>query len=1352
MKPQSRFLALLSLSIPLLLSGCGQPFKGAPSRASFTPDPALNSPQGQFRRGLTAGGVAHANGSLALSNQASLHGNLGYRLNGQLQYDGAVSASDDPRAACADNTRSGLCPGGRPANRIPALTVPAPDAAGLLEKHRPGRFDLTLDGDQHLGSQAELEQRFPVGSKVLVRGNVHLNFPARLEGLTLVLEGGRFHLNREAVLHNATVLADAVHTNGVVTLDGSRLLSRGDLRVNQALTASGPSGLVAAGSVVLSGRLEAAGQLAVIAQRDVTLNGGTGPSGGGAAAAVFWSGGDFTSNGQTRLEGSVVAAGDVRLNGGFSLRRNAAVTNPLLPGGPRDVGAPVVYTIDTAEVQGASHILSPLEKTPARSLGTVHTVSSAESLTYVMALDPLGEVVALDFVGAGKAQLAFNAENSALSLVLGSPVLSGWSAERRLALADAVRAHPSFGQLTQILRSARRVVRDQQTLPLIDAIALQVGDAYADGLGQGRIAEGRALFEQGLSQGGTLPVQGRTPRPSSGKPGTQRVEENFDVWTLLQALQRGNEVTVFNRGFLAVEVAIYDSNGRKVGSQLVQNPSIITGVAWLDFAISAARGDRKAEFKLSELPGASDPQRYRVVVSATSRAIVPGAGLDAKTLNAFAAFSSLASLIGFGAPPGRLDAETIQYAAQSIEALVTGFQFADAVRKYREDGKSGPLFEAFLVWINEFTDVFRKVYFGDSRDEAIDEYIKRLSQGLVKRAATAANASYALAQLVTLYIAYENEKNGRFPEAVVTNRAWEDAGIPADPNNPAEPDPSLQNPPAPPGSDDPGSAPAPGGGTGTAASFGDPHLSNFDNFVFSFQAVGEFVLTKSTAPGDTFEVQARYTPIPGSTEVSGNAAVAMRVVQDRVGLYASKDAPPVLRINGEAVPIPGGGFFRQLPFGGYVVFEAGKAMVVWPDGTLLEAELLAGTVGRVKIITPDKRRGKLVGLLGNFDGDNRNDFVTRGGAVLPSSPTPQQLYQEFGESWRIRQAESLFDYGPGEDTHSFTDRSFPPRYVGYDTLDPAARERALQVCRQAGIVSTVVLTKCVIDVAVTGNDDWALISAGVDPRVRAVTVAPFRVSLVTGAKHLFGAIIPNLVEDREVEWTATGGTITRLSGNTMEYTAPDTPGTYTLTATLRSDPSVRSTATVTVVEPLTTIQGETRFILRWGENPRDLDAHLWLPESKPYHVYYGRKGSDEVCPFASLDVDDVDGFGPEVIKVRRLSGGQGYYQLWVHNFSRYGTFNSAQARVEIVDERGVPTVIEPPANAGGSFWWHVLNLDAATGQVILVNEVKNLAEPYFDTSAGCNGNAANLAARTSGLQGQAGGKPAWTPGQPYEGP
>ncbi|MCV5951489.1 hypothetical protein OFN94_42435, partial [Escherichia coli] len=78
------------------------------------------------------------------------------------------------------------------------------------------------------------------------------------------------------VLHNATVLADAVHTNGAVTLDGSRLLSRGDLRVNQALTASGPSGLVAAGSVVLSGRLEAAGQLAVIAQRDVTLNGGAG--------------------------------------------------------------------------------------------------------------------------------------------------------------------------------------------------------------------------------------------------------------------------------------------------------------------------------------------------------------------------------------------------------------------------------------------------------------------------------------------------------------------------------------------------------------------------------------------------------------------------------------------------------------------------------------------------------------------------------------------------------------------------------------------------------------------------------------------------------------------------------------------------------------------------------------------------------------------------------------------------------------------------------------------------------------------------------------------------------------------
>src|SRR5688500_15434273 len=35
-------------------------------------------------------------------------------------------------------------------------------------------------------------------------------------------------------------------------------------------------------------------------------------------------------------------------------------------------------------------------------------------------------------------------------------------------------------------------------------------------------------------------------------------------------------------------------------------------------------------------------------------------------------------------------------------------------------------------------------------------------------------------------------------------------------------------------------------------------------------------------------------------------------------------------------------------------------------------------------------------------------------------------------------------------------------------------------------------------------------------------------------------------------------------------------------------------------------QGELRLVLSWGDRPRDLDSHLWLPLETSYHAYFGR--------------------------------------------------------------------------------------------------------------------------------------------------
>ena len=43
----------------------------------------------------------------------------------------------------------------------------------------------------------------------------------------------------------------------------------------------------------------------------------------------------------------------------------------------------------------------------------------------------------------------------------------------------------------------------------------------------------------------------------------------------------------------------------------------------------------------------------------------------------------------------------------------------------------------------------------------------------------------------------------------------------------------------------------------------DVHLQTYDGLLYDFQAAGEFILSQSTLPGDSFEVQVRMQPWMG---------------------------------------------------------------------------------------------------------------------------------------------------------------------------------------------------------------------------------------------------------------------------------------------------------------------------------------------------------------------------------------------------------------------------------------------------------------------------------------------------------
>jgi hypothetical protein len=135
--------------------------------------------------------------------------------------------------------------------------------------------------------------------------------------------------------------------------------------------------------------------------------------------------------------------------------------------------------------------------------------------------------------------------------------------------------------------------------------------------------------------------------------------------------------------------------------------------------------------------------------------------------------------------------------------------------------------------------------------------------------------------------------------------------------------------------------------------------------------------------------------------------------------------------------------------------------------------------------------------LGDWNGDPTNDFTARDGTVIPISTingTTRQIYTTFGNSWRVAQSDSLFDYLPGETTDTFSkDREFPHALVTAAGLGTSAHQAAERTCRAAGISDGQYLDDCVLDVAETNEPDFASSAAAASAANKSIvaTVGPW---------------------------------------------------------------------------------------------------------------------------------------------------------------------------------------------------------------------------------------------------------------------
>jgi len=294
---------------------------------------------------------------------------------------------------------------------------------------------------------------------------------------------------------------------------------------------------------------------------------------------------------------------------------------------------------------------------------------------------------------------------------------------------------------------------------------------------------------------------------------------------------------------------------------------------------------------------------------------------------------------------------------------------------------------------------------------------------------------------------------------------------------------------------------------GSSSITGEPHITTVNDVYYNFQAAGEFIALQDA---DGTEIQTRQTPIPSvapgnydpsNTNNDGlvsclamNTAVAARVGTHRVTYEPSFTSaygkgPFDLRIDGKittlgasAVNLGDGAQVKKSAAGGgiEVDFSDGKIITAIPSGSYDSMQFL-------------NVQFESTGLLSDGSGVAEKGIagVVGKGSWLPELPTGASvgampaalhqryvtLYNTFGNAWRVKSSNTLFDYAPGSSTATFTNTAWPVENAKTCTIphQPVVKPVSLAVATQAckAVSDANLHQSCLFDVQATGDAGFA---------------------------------------------------------------------------------------------------------------------------------------------------------------------------------------------------------------------------------------------------------------------------------------
>ncbi len=390
---------------------------------------------------------------------------------------------------------------------------------------------------------------------------------------------------------------------------------------------------------------------------------------------------------------------------------------------------------------------------------------------------------------------------------------------------------------------------------------------------------------------------------------------------------------------------------------------------------------------------------------------------------------------------------------------------------------------------------------------------------------------------------------------------------------------------------------------GPADNFADPHLRSYDNrhIGFPFHAIGDYVLTRSTIPGDDFEIQVRYIaidqlilPFEKRDRASTTDAAAMMIDGQHLEFYtAGPLGSVIIYVNGEEVssfPAEFSGVLIKKIY--YEHSESGLVTIMTPDGKFVRIRSFNsnkfGTfIGDLRILLPDKYRGNLEGLHGNGNGLVVDDIQIRGGETL-SRPKEETLYfgenieeyfagpggDTFRDSWSLFYGASQSLFSQGTDPFS---RTYPRKLIDLGDFDSQAVADAKEACASAGIEHPWILRSCTFDVALTGDLVWVTAALGVSaPSSKLIFSDPMQIFFSGDPINVEVDVVDvgsgTPISSSDIVWDLIGPNVSaadlNINGHNASFVAPGEKAEYQITASLINDPLENISATVVVLDPV----------------------------------------------------------------------------------------------------------------------------------------------------------------------------------------